>query len=228
MNLTDLFDLSFVDRRNAVALEFEGRTLTFGEIDERSNRMAHLFTERGLRAGDRLCVYLANCLEMIDVYLACVKSGVIFVPVNILYREREIAHILADGEPKVIIAAEDIPGAVDVWRPDELSRAAAAFPAIRPPVAIEGALDGDVADADELHAVESAESRDVVGRDPPGTDHPDSHAGSLLGLLRGACPEPIAAARGTRRRLRRGLLRRTPRGRARACRKRRGGPRRVA
>jgi malonyl-CoA/methylmalonyl-CoA synthetase len=143
MNLTDLFDLSFVDRRNAVALEFEGRTLTFGEIDERSNRMAHLFTERGLRAGDRLCVYLANCLEMIDVYLACVKSGVIFVPVNILYREREIAHILADGEPKVIIAAEDIPGAVDVWRPDELSRAAAAFPAIRPPVAIEGALDGD-------------------------------------------------------------------------------------
>ncbi len=138
MNLTDLFDLSFVDRRNAVALEFQGQKLTFGEIDDRSNRMARLFIERGLRAGDRLCVYLANCLEMIDVYLACVKSGVIFVPVNILYREREIGHILADVEPKAVVAAEDLPGALNVWRPDELSRAAAAFPASRLPVALDG------------------------------------------------------------------------------------------
>ena len=37
MNLNDLFDLSFVDRRGATALEFQGRSWTFGEIDERSN-----------------------------------------------------------------------------------------------------------------------------------------------------------------------------------------------
>ena len=36
---------------------------------------------------------------MIDLYLACVKLGVIFVPINILYRDREIAHILHDAEP---------------------------------------------------------------------------------------------------------------------------------
>src|SRR5258707_1078963 len=68
MNLNDLFDLSFIGRRDAVALEFGNQTLTFGEIDERSNRVAHLFQQRGLQAGDRLCVYLANCVEMIDVY----------------------------------------------------------------------------------------------------------------------------------------------------------------
>jgi malonyl-CoA/methylmalonyl-CoA synthetase len=83
-----------------VALEFAGRTYTLGEIDDRSNRMAALFGERGLEAGDRLCVYLSNCLELIDIYLGCVKSGVIFVPINILYREREILHILTDSEPK--------------------------------------------------------------------------------------------------------------------------------
>src|SRR5450432_3682910 len=126
MNLTDLFVLSFVDHRSVVAVESEGQTLTFGEVDERSNRMAHLFAERGLRAGDRLCVCLKNCLEMIDVYLACFKLGVIFVPINILYREREIAHILADAEPKAVVAEGNIPGAVDVWRPCELSRAASA------------------------------------------------------------------------------------------------------
>jgi malonyl-CoA/methylmalonyl-CoA synthetase len=140
MNLTDLFDLSFASRRNAPALEFEGAKFTFGEIDERSNRMAHLLAGRGLGARDRLCVYLANCLEMIDLYLACVKLGVIFVPVNILYREREIAHILADAEPKAVVAAAGFPGVtpVDIWRPEELSRAAAGLPSTRPAISLDG------------------------------------------------------------------------------------------
>ncbi len=99
MNLTHLFDLSLVGRRDTVALEFDGREFTFGEIDARSNRLAHLLTRRGLKPGDRLCVYLANCVEMIDLYLACVKLGVIFVPINILYRDRESAHILQDADP---------------------------------------------------------------------------------------------------------------------------------
>ena len=121
MNLTQLFDLSFQGRRGHVALEYEGRDYTFGDIDERSNRMAALLCDRGLGTGDRLCVYLANCLEMIDLYLACVKLGVIFVPVNILYREREISHILADSEPKAVVAAEPIAGAaVPVWLVHEL------------------------------------------------------------------------------------------------------------
>ena len=127
MNLTDLFDLSLVGRRDSVALEFQGRSLTFGEVDERSNRVAHLLIQRGFEAGDRLCVYLANCLEMIDVYLACVKLGVIFVPINILYKEREIAHILADAEPKGVVA-----------KAAELSAEAAAMPATRPVVSLDG------------------------------------------------------------------------------------------
>ena len=93
MNLTNLFDLSFVGRRDEVALEFQGQCWTFGEIDARSNRMAWALQDRGFRAGDRLCVHLPNCVEMIDLYLACVKLGILFVPINILYREREIAHI---------------------------------------------------------------------------------------------------------------------------------------
>jgi malonyl-CoA/methylmalonyl-CoA synthetase len=61
--------------------------------------MAQMLIARGLKAGDRLCVHLPNSVEMIDLYLACVKLGVIFVPINILYREREIGHILKDAEP---------------------------------------------------------------------------------------------------------------------------------
>ena len=106
MNLNHLFDLSLIGRRDTVALEFDGREFTFGEIDARSNRLAHLLTHRGLKTGDRLCVYLANCVEMIDLYLACVKLGVIFVPINILYRDREIAHILQRRRSRAVVAAE--------------------------------------------------------------------------------------------------------------------------
>jgi malonyl-CoA/methylmalonyl-CoA synthetase len=120
MNLTQLFDESFQGRRDEVALEFAGRTYTFGEIDGRSNRMAALFRQRGLETGNRLAVYLSNRVELIDIYLACVKLGAVFVPINILYREREILHILADSDPKAVVAAQDLPGPLPVWRVDEL------------------------------------------------------------------------------------------------------------
>src|SRR5580692_7761809 len=115
MTLTDLFDLSFKGRRDAVALEFRDRTYTFGELDSRSNRLAQLFRKKDLATGDRLCVYLVNSVEMIDIYLACVKLGVIFVPINILYRDREISHILSDAEPQALISDESISTNVPVW-----------------------------------------------------------------------------------------------------------------
>ena len=142
MNLTHLFDLSLLGRRQAVALEWQGRQYSFGEIDERSNRLAHLLLSRGLAAGDRLCVYLFNSLELIDLYLACVKTGIIFVPINILYREREITHIVADAAPRAVVTtAEDFPAVdgVPIWKPADL--AAGNMPSTRPPTA--PAIDGD-------------------------------------------------------------------------------------
>ena len=129
MNLNHLFDLSFIGRRDSVALEFAGRTFTFGEIDARANRMANALSCRGLKLGDRLCVYLANCVEMIDLYLACTRLGVIFVPINILYREREIAHIVADAEPAAFVSAAELPS---------LAAEAAALPPERPDITLDG------------------------------------------------------------------------------------------
>jgi malonyl-CoA/methylmalonyl-CoA synthetase len=121
MNLVQLLDLSLRGRRGQVALEFAGNSYTFGDIDVRSDRMAALLRHRGLQPGDRLCVYLSNCVEMIDLYLACLKLGAIFVPVNILYREREISHIVADAAPKAMIAASAMDGvAAPVWLISEM------------------------------------------------------------------------------------------------------------
>src|SRR5713226_4828051 len=138
LNLLQLFDLSFVARRDSVALEWQGDTYTFGDIDARSNRLARLLAGRGLKAGDRLCVYLANCVEMIDLFLACVKVGVIFVPINILYRNREIKHILTDADPTAVVGKNELSSTLPIWNPADLTREAAAFPNERPQVVIDG------------------------------------------------------------------------------------------
>jgi malonyl-CoA/methylmalonyl-CoA synthetase len=106
VNLLHLFDLSLLARADEPAVEWQGRTYTFGELEARSNRVAHALTARGYAKGDRLGVYLANRIELVDLFLACVKTGVIFVPINILYREREIAHIVADAEVREVITAD--------------------------------------------------------------------------------------------------------------------------
>ncbi len=103
MNLLHLLDLSLVARADDAALEWNGVTYTFGELERRSNRIAHALTARGFVKGDRLCVQRANSIELIDLFLACVKLGVIFVPINILYREREVAHIVSDAEPREVV-----------------------------------------------------------------------------------------------------------------------------
>ena len=129
MNLGHLFDLSLAGRRESVGLEFQGRSFTFGEIDRRANRTAQALARRGLRTGGRLCVQLANCVEMIDLYLACTRLGAIFVPINILYRDREVAHIVRDAEPATMITAAELPA---------LAAEAEGHDAVRPEIALDG------------------------------------------------------------------------------------------
>ena len=148
MQLLDLFDLSLVARRDETALEYERSvgdlaTLTFGDLERRSNRVAHLFHARGLRAGDRLAIHLSNRVEFIDVLLACVKLGVIVVPINILYREREIAHILHDAEPSAVVTsatlAEFLPVGTTTWDVDAVVLQSAEHSSDR----VRSALDGE-------------------------------------------------------------------------------------
>jgi malonyl-CoA/methylmalonyl-CoA synthetase len=138
VNLRQLFDLSLQGRRDRVALEWHGAEYTFGEIDARSNRMAAALVQRGIAQGDRVCVYLPNRIEMIDVFLACVKLGAIVVPINILYRDREMAHILKDAEPKLLITETELSELLAEAHTDELRDSGGHFPDVHFPD-----LDGD-------------------------------------------------------------------------------------
>jgi malonyl-CoA/methylmalonyl-CoA synthetase len=137
MTLIDLFDLSLRGRTGMPALEFGDDTYSFGQLDDRSNRLSHFLIAQGFAAGDRLCVYLANCIEMIDLYLACVKTGIIFVPINILYRDREIAHILLDAEPRAVVSDEPLSCSIPVWSRARLRSGMEASAATRPFIRLE-------------------------------------------------------------------------------------------
>lgn len=125
MTIISLFNHSFINKKDKVALEFKNKTYTFGTLDGRSNRMARLLIKKGLSFGDRLCVYAENSVEFIDIYLACIKTGIIFVPVNILYKERELLHIFNDSKPLAFISSVVIPdNTIQYWDILQLSQAA--------------------------------------------------------------------------------------------------------
>jgi malonyl-CoA/methylmalonyl-CoA synthetase len=128
--LLELFDASLVGRATEAALDLGPaggpvQTLTFGAIGARSLRMARVLTSRGLRRGDRLAVQLANRAEFVDLFLACLELGVIFVPINVLYRGREVGHIVRDAEPVAVVTTLDLaalaPAGTLVWDVDELA-----------------------------------------------------------------------------------------------------------
>jgi malonyl-CoA/methylmalonyl-CoA synthetase len=123
MNLTTLFAATFQTRENEIALEWACREYTFGDLDRRANRMASVLAARGVSAGDRLAIFLSNRIEYVDLFLAATRLGVIVVPINILYREREAGHILHDSLPKALVVAGTAPAEsnVPVWQVDELT-----------------------------------------------------------------------------------------------------------
>ena len=136
MLLGDLFDLSLRGRVGYVGLDRDGpsglQELTFGQIADRAARVAAVLRRHGLEPGDRVAVYLPNRVEFIDLFLACVQSGLVLVPINVLYREREIAHIVEDSQPKLIVATQAQRGRFPTGSPvvdvEELAREADAAP----------------------------------------------------------------------------------------------------
>ena len=141
MNLLELYDRSLIARREVPAVEYEtaegvSAQLTFGDLDARSNRLAQQLSSRGLKRGDRLGFYLVNRIEIIDLWIACVKLGVIVVPINVLYKTREIAHIVTDAEPLAVVTTAgqitEFPSGVECWDVRTLCEDSAGMPDVRP------------------------------------------------------------------------------------------------
>jgi acyl-CoA synthetase (AMP-forming)/AMP-acid ligase II len=90
-------------RRDEPAVIFEGRTITHGEFAARSFRLARALRRLGLEMGDRLAILAQNCPEYLEVYAAGELAGWATVTINYRLAEPEVAYILADSRPKVVV-----------------------------------------------------------------------------------------------------------------------------
>lgn len=85
------------------AFIFEDKNITYGYLNEETNRAANYFLSKGLKKGDRVSVLLANCPEFMAIYLAAAKIGLIFVPLNIRMVSGEIQYQLNDCGSRLLV-----------------------------------------------------------------------------------------------------------------------------
>lgn len=92
--------------------------LTYAQYEERANRLANALGSLGLRYGARLAVYAHNCVEWMEIYAACAKSGVVAVPVNFRLAASGVRYILEDSGAAAVVAGADLADTIDEIRPD--------------------------------------------------------------------------------------------------------------
>src|SRR5512133_660582 len=76
------------------------------ELEEASRRIAGRLQGAGLGPGDRMLFSAESSLELVIAHVAALRSGIVVVPANTAYREREVAHIVSDARPKAALVDE--------------------------------------------------------------------------------------------------------------------------
>lgn len=91
-----------------LAVSCDGHGLTFAELETRVNQFANALLREGVRSGDRVIVYLANGIELVEAMAGIMKTGAVIVPLSTRLTAGEVAHITGDCEPKAIIYSPDL------------------------------------------------------------------------------------------------------------------------
>ena len=103
--VASLFDARVRVHPDRVALEDASRSLTYGEVAQRTRRLAGFLAARGVGRGDRIAVLSENRLEYLELFLAAARLGAIVACQNWRLAPAELAHCLALVEPLLIFAS---------------------------------------------------------------------------------------------------------------------------
>lgn len=102
-NLYKLFKSSVRDQSD-VAIEWvDGATYSYSHLDEMAARYANLFTGLGLKKGDRVAAQVDKSPENLFLYLACVRAGLVYIPLNVAYTFVELDYFFKNAEPSVMV-----------------------------------------------------------------------------------------------------------------------------
>ncbi len=104
----------FATRRAPFLTAPGARSRTYGEIDDLSARMAAHFISRGAQRGARICVQVEKSAEAVALYLAALRAGLVYTPLNTAYTDAEVSYFLGDCEPAFFVCAPDRAGRLAV------------------------------------------------------------------------------------------------------------------
>ena len=110
-NLYAHFEERFRRAPDKVAVDTAaGASLRYTDLAEASARIANGLAARGLQPGDRVSVQVAKSPQALLLYLACLRAGFVFHPLNPAYKRDELRHFLSDAEPALLICDPDDAG----------------------------------------------------------------------------------------------------------------------
>ena len=134
MNITEFLNISCAIVPDRPAMIFEGRRITYGEMQGRVNRLASAMAGLGIESGDRVATLQVNCNEHIEALFATAKLDAVYVPLHFRARADELTHMINDSGPRVLLVGQ---------RYAEIVRSLADnLSSVRHYIALEGPIEG--------------------------------------------------------------------------------------
>ncbi|MBZ5522272.1 MAG: amino acid adenylation domain-containing protein [Acidobacteriia bacterium] len=99
----ELFEAQAAQTPNAIAVAYEGKTLTYRELNRQANRLAHYLRGLGVSPDDRVAICAERSLEMMVGILAVLKAGGAYVPLDPAYPVERLEYMLGDSAPVVLL-----------------------------------------------------------------------------------------------------------------------------
>jgi len=107
-NLFSQFQACFpADRSTTLLRTAAGTRYTYADAERESARLANCLTELGARAGDRVTVQVEKSPQALWLYLACLRAGLVYHPLNTAYQSSELAYFLDNAEPRLVVCSAD-------------------------------------------------------------------------------------------------------------------------
>ena len=90
-----------------------GESVTYAELDFRSNQAAHLFRHLGLNPGDGITILLPNVIQYLQIVWAAQRSGLYYTPISVLFQKDEIEYIVNNSDARLLITNCELVSRVD-------------------------------------------------------------------------------------------------------------------
>ena len=91
----------------------DGRVWTYGDVERASGRMANLIVALGLKPGDRVAAQVEKTPEALVLYLAAIRAGMVFLPLNPAYQRHELDYFLKDATPGLFVCRPQVRALAD-------------------------------------------------------------------------------------------------------------------